>query len=341
MTPEERQSLINQYASGFADVVEALRSIPPSSLTAHPIAGKWSAAEIVHHLADSEMTSAIRIRRLLCEDHPTIQGYDEAHYARRMDYNSREIGPSLEAFRAARISTLPVLSAMTPADWLREGTHTESGRYTSEDWLRSYGNHARDHAEQIRRLGKVLGSANDVNAAGPGRPAAEEHNAYFGRYISLVPEGGLLPLLESQFRDTQELMRGISEPQSLFRYAPGKWSIREMVGHLIDGERIFSYRALRFARNDKTALPGFEQDDFVTAANFDGISLGELMEEWSTVRRSTIQMLSKFAEEAWTRRGVANSSPMSARAAAYVIAGHELYHRERLIKDYVPALSKA
>ena len=156
MGREERQSLIDQYARGAEAVERALAGIPPSLWTAHPLPGKWSAAEIVHHLADSEMTSAIRLRRLLAEESPAIVGYDQDLYAERLGYNERPLEPSLEAFRAARAATAPLLQRMSDEDWQRAGTHSESGRYSAEDWLRIYAAHAHGHADQLRRLAEAL-----------------------------------------------------------------------------------------------------------------------------------------------------------------------------------------
>jgi hypothetical protein len=152
MTPDERQELIRQYEAGYSEVMNALEGFSQDQLSSHPLPNKWSAREIVHHLADSESTSAIRFRRLLAEDSPVIQGYDQDEYAKRLKYNEREIGPALDAFRSARETTAQVLSLMSESDWQREGTHSESGRYTIEDWLRIYAAHAHNHAAQIRRL---------------------------------------------------------------------------------------------------------------------------------------------------------------------------------------------
>lgn len=152
MIQTERKDLIAKYAAGYDEVAGALEGFPKDKLTADLIPGKWSAAEIVHHLADSEMTSAIRLRRLLVEDNPVIQGYDQDLFATRLRYNERDVEPALEAFRAARSTTAQLLEGMTEEDWRREGTHTESGRYTAEDWLRIYAPHAHGHADQIRRL---------------------------------------------------------------------------------------------------------------------------------------------------------------------------------------------
>ena len=158
MNDDERQKLIAQYKAGYDEVSRNLGGFPPNSLTAHPIPGKWSAAEIAHHLADSETTSALRLRRLLVEDHPLIQGYDQDDYAAKLNYNRRDIAPALEAFRAARATTAQLLDLMSDEDWKREGTHSESGSYTAEDWLRIYAAHAHNHAAQIGRLRDALAS---------------------------------------------------------------------------------------------------------------------------------------------------------------------------------------
>ncbi len=159
MNQEERNDLITRYRAGYDEVIDALKDFPSELLTSHPLPGKWSAREIVHHLADSESTSAIRLRRLLAEDRPVIAGYDQDLFARRLKYNEREIEPSLEAFRSARASTAQILDLMTEADWTREGEHSESGRYTPEHWLRIYADHAHNHAGQIRRLRDALQSS--------------------------------------------------------------------------------------------------------------------------------------------------------------------------------------
>jgi hypothetical protein len=156
MTPEERQTLIEQYAEGFAEVQKSLEGFPENHLTAHPIEGKWSACEIVQHLADSEMTSAIRIRKLIAQERPAIESYDQEAFALRLKYNEREMQPALDALRGARSSTTQLLRLMTEDDWKREGAHPEHASYTAEDWLRIYAAHAHNHAEQIRRLREAI-----------------------------------------------------------------------------------------------------------------------------------------------------------------------------------------
>src|SRR5207237_7694783 len=156
MTTKERQPLIAQYKDGYSEVANALEGFPTDKLTAHPISGKWSAAEIVHHLADSETTSGLRLRRLLAEDHPLIQGYDQYPYAARLNYNQREMGPSLDAFRGTRACTAQLFDFMSDEDWHREGTQSESGSYSADAWMKIYADHAHNHASQIRRLREAL-----------------------------------------------------------------------------------------------------------------------------------------------------------------------------------------
>jgi hypothetical protein len=158
------------------------------------------------------------------------------------------------------------------------------------------------------------------------KPDESEHAPYYGRYVSLVPDGDILGTLAGQIGVTLVELRKITGENSLRRYEPGKWSVREVVGHMIDTERIFAYRALRFARNDRTNLPGFEQDDYIPAANFDQRPWEDLLDEFYAVRRSNLAFFRGLAEEAWMRRGVANNNEMSVRAAAYIIAGHERHH---------------
>src|SRR5437667_11541625 len=156
MTAQERQELIGRYQDGYSQVAESLKGFPQDSLTAHPIPGKWSAAEIVHHLADSETTSALRLRRLLVEDRTFIQRYDQEAFAARLNYNNRDMTPALEAFRSARATTAQLFDLMSEDDWQREGTHSESGVYTPEDWLKIYAAHAHNHAGQIRRVREAV-----------------------------------------------------------------------------------------------------------------------------------------------------------------------------------------
>jgi len=148
MDAQTRKTLIAKYKDGYRVVAEALVGAKDEELDARPAPGKWTAREVVHHLADSEMTSAIRLRLLLAVDKPVINGYDQEEFARRLHYE-RPIEASLEAFKAARRTTGDILDCMTDADWAREGTHTESGRYTVERWLEIYASHAHGHAEQI------------------------------------------------------------------------------------------------------------------------------------------------------------------------------------------------
>jgi hypothetical protein len=147
----DRAELIDRYRTGAADVLAAVAGLTDAELDRQPAPGEWTARQVVHHLADSEMTSAIRLRRLLAEDSPDIAGYDEAEFARRLHYDSRPIGPSLDALVAARETSAQLLDHLTGPEWARAGTHSESGTYSVGDWLVIYAAHAHDHADQIRR----------------------------------------------------------------------------------------------------------------------------------------------------------------------------------------------
>lgn len=174
-----------------------------------------------------------------------------------------------------------------------------------------------------------------VGTASATKPAKSEFLPYYEKYIALVPDGDVISTLTSQMSDTQALLNGLPASVATYRYAPEKWSVNEVIGHLIDSERIFAGRALRFARNDPTPVPGFEQDDYVRNSTFDVYPLAELASELETVRQSTIFLFRHMDEEAWTRRGVANNAEVSVRALAYIIAGHELHHREVLRTRYL------
>jgi hypothetical protein len=166
-------------------------------------------------------------------------------------------------------------------------------------------------------------------------PDPSEYAPYYGRYISLVPGQDIVAALEDQPQETLALLSGLSEEQGDYRYAPAKWSIKEMLGHVNDTERVFAYRALRFARNDQTPLASFEQDDYVRSGNAGNCRLADLIEEFVCVRRATVWLFRQLSAEAWMRRGVASDNPVSVRAAAYIIAGHELHHRRILEQKYL------
>jgi uncharacterized damage-inducible protein DinB len=158
------------------------------------------------------------------------------------------------------------------------------------------------------------------------RPGADEYAPYYGTYIGKVPDGDLRSMLSTQLAETLALIRSIPESRGGHRYAPDKWSVREVLGHLADSERIFSYRALRIARGDATPLPGFEQNDYVPAGGFDARTLRDLADELAAIRQATIHLFAHLDAAAFERRGTASGKPVSVRALAYIIAGHELHH---------------
>jgi hypothetical protein len=167
------------------------------------------------------------------------------------------------------------------------------------------------------------------------RPAPGEYDPYFDRYIALVADGDVVALLETQVEETLALLRGCAEADGTFRYAQGKWSLTEVVGHLADTERVFGYRALRFSRNDRTPLPGFEQDDFVAHGEFGSRTLGSVVAEFAAVRAGTVALVRGFTSEQLTRRGVANEVEMSVRAVPFILAGHERHHVQVIQDRYL------
>ena len=152
MDDDTRRVLIEKYREGPAEVRRALDGITQNELDHRPVGGDWSARQIVQHLADSEMTSAIRLRTLIAEENPTINGYDEGRFADIFRYAQRPVEPALMAMEAACVTTAQILDFLEPAQWERAGTHTQSGSYSVEDWLRIYAEHAHEHAEQIDRV---------------------------------------------------------------------------------------------------------------------------------------------------------------------------------------------
>lgn len=167
------------------------------------------------------------------------------------------------------------------------------------------------------------------------KPETDEYAPYYGKYVSLIEDDDILVPLEQQLHTTLAVLHGLSEEQGNYRYEPNKWSIKQLVGHIIDAERIFAYRALCIGRGDQTPLPGFEQDDYIATANFDACTLADLTTEYELVRRSDLAMLKQFSDEAWRRRGTASENPITARALAYIIAGHEAHHLNILRSRYL------
>lgn len=173
-----------------------------------------------------------------------------------------------------------------------------------------------------------------------GRPAPTEFVPYFTKYIELVPEGDVLDHLKRQVDETVAVVGGLTERDGDFRYAEGKWSIKEVVGHVCDTERIFVYRALCFARGESAGLPAFDENEYVRRANFSARSLQDLLSDLRTVRAATLSFLSGLDAEALTRRGMANQREYTVRAIAYIMAGHERHHTRIIAERYFPVLKK-
>jgi uncharacterized damage-inducible protein DinB len=173
------------------------------------------------------------------------------------------------------------------------------------------------------------------------RPEKGDYALYYEKYVALVPSGDFLEILQQQQRELARLLAPLTEQQAEFRYAPGKWSIKETVGHISDAERVFAYRLLRIARGDQTPLASFEQDGYIQTGNFSARTLSDLLEEFSTVRSASMSLVRSLDDAAWLRRGTASQKEVSVLALAFIIAGHERHHRTIFEERYLPALPRA
>ena len=167
-----------------------------------------------------------------------------------------------------------------------------------------------------------------------GRPDSSEYSPFHAGYIAGVPDGDPVVMLRTAGAELDAVLRAIPEARGGHRYAAEKWSIREVVGHLTDAERIFSYRALRIARGDATPLPGFEENDYVRAARSDDRTLTDLADELRVVRESTVRLFASLPDDAWNRRGVTNGKEITVRALAWITVGHAMHHLRILRERY-------
>jgi hypothetical protein len=165
-------------------------------------------------------------------------------------------------------------------------------------------------------------------------PAATEFDPYYQRYIDLVPEDDIATALAEQGKKTASLLRLITDEKASFRYAPGKWSVKQVIGHFTDAERIFAYRALAIARGEAKSLPGFDENSYAEAGDFDRRSIRDIADEYESARRSTIALFRGLSDEAWKRKGVANDVPVSVRSLAFITLGHERHHLKVLRDKY-------
>ena len=169
------------------------------------------------------------------------------------------------------------------------------------------------------------------------RPAPTEYADFYVGYVSGVPDGEILTLLESEVDRTSSLLRGLTPEQASHRYGEGKWSVKEVVGHLIDTERMFGYRAHCFARQDPAHLPSFDQEDYAKSSNADDRPLNQLVDELNAVRQSNIVLFRSLDDAMWSRRGIGSDCEFTVRALAYIIVGHEIHHRAVIEERYLNA----
>jgi hypothetical protein len=167
------------------------------------------------------------------------------------------------------------------------------------------------------------------------RPDTSEYAPYFIPFVQLVPEGSLIDIYERQTESALALLQAVDEERQLFRYAEGKWTLKEVLGHIIDSDRIFSYRILRVGRGDPTALPGFDENLFTAGSNYNDRPWSDLLKEYEAVHRSTLCLYRGLANEAWTRQGTVSQVETTARALAYAGLGHELRHVETIRTKYL------
>jgi uncharacterized damage-inducible protein DinB len=171
------------------------------------------------------------------------------------------------------------------------------------------------------------------------RPETGEHDPYYQKYIARVPDGDFVEILARQADETLGILRELPDNAADQAYAAGKWSIKEVIGHLCDSERIFGYRLLRIGRGDQTPMEGFDENAYTPAGEFGARTLASMLEEFAAVRAATITLIAGLPNDGWSKSGIANNTPISARALAYIIAGHELHHREILLTRYLPQLA--
>ena len=167
------------------------------------------------------------------------------------------------------------------------------------------------------------------------RPAGTEYAPFYAGYINAVPDGDLVAMLDAQRAETVALLGGVDDRTARHRYAEGKWSVAEVLGHVIDGERVFSYRALTFARGDATPLPSFDENAWAAASNAGRRTMKSLLAEYTAVRGATIELFRGFGAEEFARSGVASNHPVSVRALAYIVVGHERHHLRILRERYL------
>jgi hypothetical protein len=158
------------------------------------------------------------------------------------------------------------------------------------------------------------------------RPAADEYDPHYSGYISRVPDGDIIETMKSETTALLASLRAIPASRADYSYAPGKWTIRQIVGHLCDAERVFAYRAMRFARADRTPVPGFEENDYVDNAPFQRVPLADLIDELAHLRAATVRFFETLDAESMSRRGIANNAEISVRAIAYIMPGHSSHH---------------
>jgi uncharacterized damage-inducible protein DinB len=332
------------YVSDLRAAVEggaaALLAVSEQDAARRPAPGKWSPREIVGHLIDSAANNHQRFVRAQFQDDLVFPGYDQDAWVRAQDYQAAAWPALVELWRAYNLHLAHVMTSVPEEVRSRRrsrhnlhqiGWHTvPEHEPTSLDYLmRDYVAHLKHH------LAEALPPGAPTGARFIDRPGADEYAPFYAGYVGRVVPGDLVAGLATQLAGTLELLGAVPEERGDYRYAPDKWSIKEVVGHLADTERIFAYRLLRIARGDVTPLAGFEQNDYVPAGAFHRRSLRGLTDDLRHVRQATVALVRSLDAAALARRGNASGAPVSARALVYIIAGHELHHVDVLRTRYL------
>ena len=318
----------------------ALLALSEEDAGRRPAPGQWSPREVIGHLVDSAANNHQRFVRAQFQDDLVFPSYDQDAWVRAQNYQAAAWAALVELWRAYNLHLAHVMAAVPEEvrnrPHSRHNLHQIGWQPVPEHELATLDYLMRDYVAHLKHhLAQALATAPQTGVRFVDRPGADEYAPYYAGYVARVTPGDLVTALATQLATTLELFGAVPEERGDYRYAPDKWSIKEVAGHLCDIERIMSYRLLRVARGDATPLPGFEQNDYVPAGAFDRRTLRSLTDELRHLRAATVDLVRSLDEAALARRGTANGLPVTARALVYIIAGHELHHVEVLRTRYL------
>ena len=336
------------YVSELRAAVEggaaALLALSEEDAGRRPAPGKWSPREVIGHLVDSAANNHQRFVRAQLQGDLVFPGCDQDAWVQAQHYGTAAWSSLVELWRAYNLHLAHVMAAV-PEDVrtrprARHNLHQIAWNTVPEHEPTSLDYLMRDYVAHLKHhLAQALAPAGRTGVRFIDRPGPDEYAPFYAGYVARVTPGDLVAGLATQLAATLELLGAVPEERGDYRYAPDKWSIKEVAGHLSDTERIFCYRLLRVARGDATPLPGYEQNDYVPAGAFHRRTLRALADELRHVRQATVDLVRSLDEAALARRGTANGFPVTARALVYIIAGHERHHVDVLRTRYLSGAS--